>query len=216
MNHSPPPAPRRPVGPPPLLIGITGGIGSGKSLVCRIFQTLGVPVYEADARAKWLTTHDPILRKDILDLLGPEAYTPAGEYNRSFVAGQVFQNPVLLQKLNALIHPRVRLDGAEWVQQHAANAPYLLYEAALMRAAGDGNPFQKIIVVHAPPELRLRRVLSRDSHRTEVDVRAIMASQVSDDERLSFADFILENNEQTPLLDAVLALHEKLGLRFEV
>jgi len=192
------------------LIGITGGIGSGKSLVCRIFRTLGVPVYEADARAKWLTTHDPVLRKDILDLLGPEAYTPSGEYNRAYVAGQVFQNPDLLQKLNGLIHPRVRLDGAEWMKQYAANAPYLLYEAALMRAAGDGNFFQKIIVVHAPQELRLRRVLSRDPHRSEADVRAIMASQLSDDERRSFADFILENNEQTPLLDAVLGLHSVL------
>ncbi|MBC7891188.1 MAG: dephospho-CoA kinase [Sphingobacteriaceae bacterium] len=198
------------------VVGITGGIGSGKSLVCRIFRTLGVPVYEADARAKWLTTHDPVLQKDILELLGAEAYTPSGEYNRAYVAGRVFQNPNLLQKLNALIHPCVRLDGAEWVQQHASKAPYLLYEAALMRAAGDGNLFQKIVVVHAPPELRLRRVLSRDRHRSEADVRAIMASQLSDEERLAFADFILENNEQTPLLDAVLALHGRLSLRFEV
>ncbi len=193
-------------------IGITGGIGSGKSLVCRIFRTLGVPVYEADARARWLTTHDPVLRKNIVALLGEEAYTPVGEYNRPYVAGRVFQNPDLLQKLNGLIHPRVRLDGAEWVQHQAGKAPYLIYEAALMRAAGDGNPFQKIIVVHAPLDLRLRRVLARDPHRTEADVRAIVASQLSDEERLAFADFILENNEQTPLLNAVLALHEELGL----
>ncbi len=192
---------------PPLLIGITGGIGSGKSLVCRIFRTLRIPVYEADARAKGLTTHDLVLRKAILELLGENAYLTTGEYNRAWVASRVFQNPELLRELNALIHPCVRQDGAEWVKQNAGKAPYLLYEAALMRGAGDGNPFQKVIVVHAPAALRLQRVLARDPHRTEADVRAIMASQVADAERLAFADFILENDERTPLLDQVLALH---------
>lgn len=173
---------------------------------------LGVPVYEADARAKWLTTQDPVLRKNIVELLGETAYLPSGEYNRVWVAEQVFGNPELLRKLNGLIHPRVRQDGAEWVQQNLGKAPYVLYEAALMRAAGDGNPFNKVIAVHAPVELRLQRVLSRDAHRTEVDVRAIMANQVTDEERLAWADFILENNEKTPLLDQVLAVHEKLAV----
>jgi dephospho-CoA kinase len=193
------------------LVGITGGIGSGKSLVCRVFRVLGVPVYEADARAKWLTTHDAVLRQTIVDLLGENAYLPSGEYNRAWVAARVFQNPELLQKLNGLIHPRVRQDGADWVQRHAGQAPYLLYEAALMRAAGDGNPFGKVIVVHAPLELRLRRVLARDPHRTEADVRAIVANQLPDAERLAFADFVLENDETTPLLPQILALHQKLA-----
>lgn len=193
------------------LIGITGGIGSGKSLVCRVFRVLGILVYEADARARWLTTHDPVLRKNIVNLLGETAYLPSGEYNRGWVAGQVFGNPDLLQKLNGLIHPRVRQDGAEWVQRNLGKAPYLLYEAALMRAAGDGNPFAKVIAVHAPVELRLQRVLARDAHRTEADVRAIMANQPTDEERLAWADFILENNEKTPLLDQVLALHGVLA-----
>lgn len=199
------------------LIGITGGIGSGKSLVCRIFRVLGVPVYEADARAKWLTAHDPILRKAIVELLGETAYLPSGEYNRAWVAGQVFGNPELLHQLNGLIHPRVRQDSAGWVQHHSGKAPYLLYEAALMRAAGDGNPFANVIAVHAPVELRLHRVLTRDAHRTEADVRAIMANQVTDEERLAWANFILENNEKTPLLDQVLALHGALlSLKFGV
>lgn len=192
------------------LIGITGGIGSGKSLVCRIFRVLGVPVYEADVRAKWLTTHDPVLRRNIVDLLSETAYLPSGEYNRAWVAGQVFGNPELLQKVNGLIHPRVRQDGAEWVQKNLGKSPYLLYEAALMRAAGDGNPFAKVIAVHAPVELRIQRVLTRDAYRTETDVRAIMANQVTDEERLTWADFILENNEKKPLLDQVLAVHAKL------
>ena len=88
-------------------IGITGGIGSGKSFVCRVFQQLGVPVYQADERAKWLTEHDPMLRADIIRLLGREAYDLAGRYNRAFVAAQVFGNPDRLVALNALIHPRV-------------------------------------------------------------------------------------------------------------
>lgn len=194
----------------PLLVGITGGIGSGKSLVCRIFGVLGIPVYEADSRAKWLTTHDADLRESITALLGKNAYTPTGAYNRGWVAGQVFQHPAVLEKLNALIHPRVRQDGAGWVQQHA-HAPYLLYEAALMRAAGDGNPFAKVIVVHAPLALRLQRILARDPHRSEADIRAIIANQMTDDERLKLADFVVENSEKAPLLDQVLVLHEKLS-----
>ncbi|MCY7351567.1 MAG: dephospho-CoA kinase [Cytophagaceae bacterium] len=204
--NSPPVASR----PAPPLIGITGGIGSGKSLVCRIFGVLGVPVYEADYRARWLTMHDADLRKSITVLLGKDAYTATGEYNRAWVANRVFQDAEVLKELNALIHPRVRQDGVVWVQQHT-DAPYLLYEAALMRAAGDGNPFANVIVIDAPQELRLQRVLARDPHRSEADVRAIMANQMAGDERLKLANFVVENNEKVPLLDQVLALHEKFS-----
>jgi len=193
----------------PLQIGVTGGIGSGKSVVCRVFTALGIPVYEADARAKWLTEHDPSLRTDIIRVLGPLAYDAQDSYDRAWVASQVFTNPARLAQLNAVIHPRVLADTLDWVRQHA-DAPYVVKEAALMRAAGDGNTLDKVIVVHAPVALRVARIQQRDPHRSEADIRAIMDRQVSDDERLQMADYVLVNDESQLLLPQILALHEEL------
>jgi dephospho-CoA kinase len=192
----------------PKIIGITGGIGSGKSLICKIFASFGIPTYEADTRAKLLTTQDPILKEKITQLLGPEAYTPTGEYNRAWIATQVFSNVDLLKKLNEIIHPAVRQDAEKWVSVNS-NAPFLLYEAALMKGAGDGNFFQKVIVVNAPIELRIKRVKLRDG-RSEQAIRDIIARQISDEERNKFADFIVENDEKTPVIPQVLALFELL------
>ena len=189
-----------------LQIGVTGGIGSGKSVVCRVFAALGAPVYEADARAKWLTEHDPALTIDIIRVLGPLAYDSTGRYDRAWVASQVFTNPALLAQLNAVIHPRVLDDTNDWVRQHA-DAPYVVKEAALMRAAGDGNSLDKVIVVHAPASLRMARIRHRDPHRSEADIQAIIDRQISDDERLRLADYVLVNDESQLLLPQILALH---------
>lgn len=191
----------------PLQIGVTGGIGSGKSVVCRVFQALGVPVYEADVRAKWLTEHDPILKADITRVLGPNAYDALGRYNRGWVASQVFADRDLLTQLNGVIHPRVLADTALWVSQNA-DKPYVIKEAALMRAAGDGNSLDKVIVVHAPVALRIERIRRRDPHRTEQEVLNIISRQVGDDERLRMADYVLENDESRLLLPQIVALHE--------
>lgn len=191
-----------------MLIGITGGIGSGKSTVCALFRALGAPVYEADDRAKWLTNHDPILRADITRLLGPEAYTEAGQYNRFWVATQVFANPDVLQQLNALIHPRVWADSAAWVQTHPGR-PYLIYEAALMRAAGDRNALDKVVVVYAPETLRIQRVRQRDPHRSEAEISQIIQNQITDDERMQIGDFVVKNDESELLIPQVLALHQR-------
>lgn len=191
-----------------MLIGITGGIGSGKSTVCQLFLVLGAPVYEADDRARWLTNHDPILRADIVRLLGPEAYTEAGVYNRPWVATQVFADPVLLQQLNALIHPRVWADSAAWVQTHSGK-PYLIYEAALMRATGNGNAPDAVVVVYAPETLRIQRVRQRDPQRSVAEIRKIIQNQINDDDRAKLADFVVRNDESELLIPQVLALHER-------
>jgi dephospho-CoA kinase len=191
------------------IIGITGGIGSGKSIVCKVFAAMGVPVYEADSRAKSLMNNDLYLKKSIQHLLGEKAYTPAGEYNRGWVASQVFNNPDLLQKLNAIVHPRVREDAETWMQQHQ-KAPLVLYEAALMKAAGNGNHFDKVIVVTAPIALRIKRVQKRDG-RAEQEIRDIIARQISEEERLKIADFVIENDDIKPLLEQVLDLGMKFG-----
>lgn len=191
-----------------LQIGVTGGIGSGKSLVCRVFATLGIPVYSADERAKWLTEHDPILKADITRVLGPQAYDPLGNYNRSWVASQVFAEPLLLDRLNAIIHPRVFADTALWINQHT-NKPYVIKEAALMRAAGDGNTLDNVIVVQAPAALRISRIRARDPHRSDQEIQHIIDRQVSDAYRLRIADYVLLNDESQLLLPQIIALHQE-------
>lgn len=191
----------------PLQIGITGGIGSGKSIVCRIFTALGIPVYVADDRAKWLTEHDPILKADILRVMGPNAYDALGHYNRGWIASQVFADPALLQQLNNVIHPRVLSDTQAWVQEHT-DKPYLIKEAAIMNAAGKGNTLDKVIVVEAPLDLRIKRILKRDPHRSEEEIRNIISRQISDEERLLLADYVFQNDEHQLLIPQVLAIHD--------
>lgn len=190
----------------PLQIGVTGGIGSGKSIVCRVFAMLGAPVYYADERAKWMTEHDPILKADIVRVLGTQAYDSLGKYNRTWVASQVFAEPLLLDQLNAVIHPRVFADTARWVDEHA-DKPYVVKEAALMRAAGDGNSLDKVIVVQAPATTRIGRIRVRDPHRSAEEIQHIIDRQVSDDERLRLADYILLNDESQLLLPQIVRLH---------
>jgi dephospho-CoA kinase len=194
----------------PLQIGVTGGIGSGKSIVCEVFRALSVPVYEADERARWLTEHDPILKADIQRVLGPNAYDSLGRYNRAWVASQVFANPELLTLLNGVIHPRVFADTALWVSQQVGK-PYVVKEAALMRAAGDGNSLDKVIVVDAPVNLRIERIRKRDPHRSEAEIRSIIDRQISDEERLRLADYVLENDERQLLLPQIIRLHEEFS-----
>lgn len=192
----------------PLQIGVTGGIGAGKSVVCQIFQALGIPVYEADGRAKWLTEHDPILKADITRVLGHNAYDALGRYNRAWVASQVFANPILLGQLNNVIHPRVLSDTNAWVNEHS-DKPYVMKEAALMRAAGDGNSLTKVIVVRAPIDVRIERIRKRDPHRSEEEILNIINRQISDEERLRIADYVIDNDERQLLLPQVLRLHEE-------
>lgn len=193
-------------GKKPRQIGVTGGIGSGKSVVCAIFRALGAPIYEADTRAKWLVNHDAILRSDITRLLGPQAYDLAGEYNRTWVAARVFARPELLQQLNALIHPRVYADTLAWVREQQG-APYVIKEAALMSAAGDGNSLDRVVVVEAPLDLRLARIRRRDPHRTEDEIRNIISRQISDEARRRLADHLIQNDEIHLLTPQVAALH---------
>ena len=175
------------------IIGITGGIGSGKSLICRIFSTMNIPIYDADSRAKYLINKDIPLKKSIKNLLGDNAYTPTDEYNREWVASQVFNNPDLLKQLNSLVHPCVQKDSHNWVKKYT-KFPFLLYEAALMKAAGVDNMFDKVVVVNAPIELRIKRIQVRDK-RSEQEIKAIIARQITDEERLKIADYIIENND---------------------
>ncbi len=189
------------------MIGVTGGIGSGKSIVCGVFEALDVPVYYADARAKWLTNNDLQLRKEIKELLGRQAYDENSEYNRKWVASQVFENPALLQMLNMLVHPRVFDDTRRWLQSHQ-DKPYVIREAALTNAAGDGNDLDKLIVVISPLALRIERIKKRDSQRTETEIEAIIARQKTDEMFAKIADYQILNDEKQLLLPQILNLHQ--------
>jgi dephospho-CoA kinase len=192
----------------PLQIGITGGIGSGKSIVCRVFACLGVSIYDADARAKWLTSHDSAIKSQVTELLGVEAYDENGQYNRPFVASKVFANEPLLKSLNAIIHPVVFQDTERWIAEKKGE-PYIIKEAALMKAAGDGNTLDYVIVVQAPEAIRIQRILQRDK-RSEEEIRSIIARQVSDETRAALADFTILNDGAAALIPQVLDLHKQL------
>ncbi|MCF0053314.1 dephospho-CoA kinase [Dyadobacter sp. LJ53] len=197
----------------PLQIGITGGIGSGKSVVCKLFSCLGIPVYNADSRAKWLTNHNPRIIESVIALLGNESYTREGNYNTAYVGSLVFDNEELLKKLNAIIHPVVMQDTTDWVGNHSG-LPYVVKEAAIMNKAGDRNSLDYVVVVEAPLELRITRILQRD-RRSEAEIRAIVKRQVSDEERKKVGDFFIKNDEESALIPQVLMLHDifKTGKR---
>ncbi|GAB2551041.1 dephospho-CoA kinase [Rufibacter soli] len=190
-----------------LKIGITGGIGSGKSIVCRCFQLLGVPVYDSDSRAKWVMHHDPELREQLIAAFGPETFDVQQNLNRAYLSQKVFHNAPELARLNALVHPQVRKDFHIWLEAHQA-APYVLKEAALMFESNAYTQVDHVLTVSAPTHLRLARTLQRDPHRTSLDVEAIMAKQLTEEERVRRSPFVLYNDDTQLVLPQVLKLHE--------
>ena len=199
-----------------LRIGITGGIGSGKSVVARLFATLGVPVYDSDSRAKWVMANDLVLREQLLAAFGPSTYDATGQLNRPYLAQQAFNDAARLAQLNGLVHPRVGEDFATWTaEQAAAGYPYILKEAALLYESGAYRGLDRIITVFAPPAVRTARVLGRDAHRSAADVQAIMSQQLSEEEKLQRADYVVYNDDSQLVLPQVLALDSEFRMRNE-
>jgi dephospho-CoA kinase len=193
---------------PYLLVGVTGGIGSGKSLICEIFHCLGIPVYNADNRAKWLMNNDTTLKHDIKSGFGPESYSSDGLLNRSYLAKKVFNNERQLQKLNSLVHPAVGKDFKNWVLDNST-AKYLIKEAALIFESGSDKELDYIITVAAPKNIRIDRVIKRDPFRDRKQVEDIMERQLSDEERKELADYELVNDNQHMVIPQVLILHNE-------
>ncbi len=192
----------------PLLIGITGGIGSGKSLICRILSTLGVPIYDADTRAKELMTTDEILVNQIKEKFGAESYQVNGSLDRDYLSREVFNDPTKLEKLNQLVHPRVAVDSEKWTKKNK-NFPYLVKEAALLFESGSYKLLDKIIVVTAPESLRVQRVINRDMSKDKEDVLKIIRSQMPEEEKIKRADFVIRNDETELVIPQVIKLHER-------
>lgn len=193
-----------------LRIGITGGIGSGKSVVSRLFAALRVPVYDSDTRAKWVMANDLLLREQLQAAFGTETYDAAGQLDRPYLARVAFGDPARLAQLNGLVHPRVGEDFAAWTAaQVVAGHAYVLKEAALLFESGASKGLDKIITVFAPPEVRTARVLARDPHRTAADVARIIGQQLPEDERLARADYVVYNDDSQLVIPQVLALHQQ-------
>ena len=189
-------------------VGITGGIGSGKTTVCHFFELLGVPVYYADSRAKSLMVEDQNLIAAIKRIFGNASYSESGQLNRAYLAEVVFNNDEELQKLNALVHPAVFKDTANWMQKNADQA-YVLYEAAIMFESGSYKMLNKVITVYSPESMRLERVMGRDKV-SEPDVRTRMAKQMSEEEKIKLADFVIYNDLKQPLISQILKIHKEL------
>jgi len=188
-------------------VGLTGGIGSGKSLICSILKHLGVPVYYADTEAKKLMNSDLELRKQIVRLFGEQAYG-RGDLDSSYVAGQLFGDNALLKAMNSIVHPAVRKDFKRWAELQN-DIPYVVEEAAILFESGAYKEMDFTVLTSAPEEVRIKRVMERDgSDRDSVLKR--MGHQWSEKELRKLADYVIENDGQEMLLPQVIELHNKL------
>lgn len=188
-------------------IGITGGIGAGKTTIANMFALLGVPIYNSDDRAKFLMAHDESVRTSVIDLLGPEAYHEDSTLNRQFVGTSIFDNLVMLSRINGIVHPAVERDFIAWQEQY--DVPFVLKEAALIFESGSFLSLDAVINIHAPVNIRMERVMMRDKADIE-SVRKRMKHQWSDDRRQQMADFIVFNNGSQSLVRQVFDLNNHL------
>lgn len=177
-------------------IGITGGIGTGKSTVSKILIALGYPVYFSDDRAKWLMENNQQLVADLTRLLGDETYK-AGKLNRSFIAEKLFSNSQLKKKINELVHPVVRNDFNDWADTQ--EAPLLFQESALLVETGAYQLFDALIVITAPLEQRIQRIQKRDGISiNEINMR--LTNQLAESEKIAVADYVISNNDYQPIV----------------
>lgn len=190
-----------------LKVGLTGGIGSGKSTVAGIFTLLGVPVFIADHRAQVLM-QDSTMRDEIKSLIGSQAYDSHGAPDRSFIAARVFQDSALLEALNAIIHPAVRNDFETWCGQFSDKA-YVIQEAAILFESGGAELMHENILVWAPEDLRLSRVMDRDNV-SKAEVQARMGHQWSDDRKVALSQFIILNDDNHGLIRQVMDIDAAL------
>ena len=189
-----------------LRVGLTGGIGSGKSTIAQIFEVLGIPVYYADISAKKLMNENADLRSSITNIFGEQAYTN-NILDRKYISSIVFSDPAKLQQLNALVHPATKKDGEAWMQEQTS--PYAIHEAALIFEAKVSDRLDLVIGVSSPIELRIKRAMERDKVSRE-EVLKRMDQQLDEEVKMSKCDFLLLNDEQQLLIPQVLELHKKL------
>ncbi|MDR9374650.1 MAG: dephospho-CoA kinase [Schleiferiaceae bacterium] len=189
-----------------MIVGLTGGIGSGKSTVALIFRQLGIPVYVADQRAKWLQDSDPVVKGKLRELLGEQVVRAEG-VNRTAMASLIFQDKNLLKKVNAIIHPAVKRDFTEWRRRQ--DAPYILREAAILFESGTHRDCDRIIAVKAPDELRILRAMRRTGDSRKA-IQDRMNRQWPQQEVVKRAHFVVQNDHSQAVIPQILRIHEDL------
>ena len=189
-----------------LRVGLTGGIGSGKSTVAQIFEVLGIPVYYADVAAKKIMNEDEGVRSAITNIFGEQAFAN-NILDRKYISSIVFSDPAKLQQLNALVHPATKKNSDAWMREQTS--PYAIHEAALIFEAKVSDRLDLVIGVSSPIELRIKRAMGRDKVSRE-EVLKRMEQQLNEEVKMSKCDFVLINDEQQLLIPQVLELHEKL------
>lgn len=188
-------------------VGITGGIGSGKSTVCKLFAMLGIPVFEADKVAKELMNTSPVISEQLINLFGAAVYLPDHTIDRKYLAGIVFNDPSLLTQLNSVVHPVVRKAFFDWCDKQ--DSPYIIHEAAILFESGFYKMMDKTIAVITNEDERINRVMKRDGVTLEM-VNERIKNQWNDQQRMELADFIIGNNEDELIIPQVLKIDNKL------
>jgi dephospho-CoA kinase len=190
-----------------LKVGLTGNIGSGKTIVAQVFKTLGIPVFHADVEARKLYDLSSI-RHQVRNIFGDEVFSPSGEILKTKLAEIVFNDRQRLEDLNRIIHPAVRQEYRSWLLQHE-NKAYTLYEAAILFESGHYLEMDKVICVTAPEDLRIRRVMERDNI-TSTEVKNRIANQWPEEKKIELSDFVIENDGDKGLIEQVLEVHKKI------
>jgi len=190
-----------------IIVGITGGIGSGKSIVCNIFRQLGVPVYEADTEAKKLYETEPELKERIRKEISEDVFDKKGKIDKQKLSSLIFNNEALLKKVNQIVHPQVVKHFSEW--KKLFKSPYILKEAAILFESDTDKDCDRIITVSAPEELRIQRTMQRDKKSKE-EIEKIILRQWSDDAKIKKSDFVIVNDEKQLVIPQVLEIHQEL------
>jgi dephospho-CoA kinase len=189
-----------------VVVGLTGGIGSGKTTVAKMFETFGIPVYIADIEAKLLMNRSKVIKRKLKQLLGDEAYVNE-RLNRPFIAKKIFNNKELLQRMNAIVHPKVASHFKRWLKKQSA--PYIIKEVAILFENGSYKDCDFTITVTAPKEEKIKRVIKRDNSSKE-KVSAIMSNQWSDAQRIELSDFVIKNQNLDETKKLVEEVHVKI------
>lgn len=191
-----------------ITVGLTGGIGAGKSIVARILIEMGYKIFNSDLEARQIMNNDPLVRRQLIELLGEGIYTPEG-LNRTLVAEKIFSDHQLREQINAIVHPVTRA-AFEAFKDDLANQKDLVFnEAAILFETGAYKRFDKVVLVIAPEELRLKRVMTRDNS-SETETKARIKAQWSDEEKIKLADFTIVNDEKKPLLKQIESMINSL------
>ncbi|MFG6687559.1 dephospho-CoA kinase [Mariniflexile sp. HNIBRBA6329] len=189
-----------------IVVGLTGGIGSGKTTVAKQFDALGIPVYIADEEAKRLMNRSKVIKRKLIALFGEEAYLD-NQLNKPFIANIIFNDKTYLQKMNAIVHPRVAAHFKKWAAKQ--NSPYVIKEVAILFENGGHKQCDYVITVTAPKEVRIQRLLKRDD-TTEEKVKTIMRNQWSDEEKVKLSDYVITNIELENTMNQVKKIHVKI------